>query len=801
VIHRREKQSTEIRQGPPWPIQAELAKKWHLCLVGKRSFRPDAMGNRISETVKDDSGSIVSQQTQVFDELGRVLEAIGAEGQTTVSTYDAEDDLLNLQNPLGHSTGQSYDALRRLVTSTDALSGVTQITYDPRNNITSVEDARSLTTTYQYNEHNQVIQRTSPDTGITQYAYDHAGNVTQMTDAQGVVTLYTYDALNRLATTNYPASPSKAQTYYYDHNTLNTPDNALFNAGIGRLTRITDETGTTQFRYDDRGNLLESKQVFSGLFPSTVTASTEYDYDTSDNLISMTYPSGLTTAATRDAHGRISGINVSYEGVTGPITSTVMDSLDYSAFGRLESATYGNSLTLSRSFDSDWRLQTNDVHLAIEQTIDYDLNSNITNIGDGVNATYSQAFNYDTLDRLNQETRGTADTGFSYDAVGNRTGQQDNVADTAIQTLTYGTTSNRLITENGSAVVYDQIGNITSKQGKAWAYGADNRMQTYSSGGQSVASYRYNALGQRSVKIVSTTQRTTLLSFNQQGQIIEESIYNTAGEQQLSRAFVWLDDAPIAIVQREYDAGHSIISQKLVYLHTDHLNTPRAATNSAGQVVWRWRGSAFGEGDAQWIDDGGGTSITINLRFPGQYFDQESGTHYNYYRDYDASTGRYIQSDPIGLDSGPNTYLYSFGNAVNLRDPNGLEAEGSWHELPNFSIDAYIPSFSATKVTVTLEGTVTFSIACREPCSGENWMIEGSMSVQVTKSVEPRFEPSNCTGIFGRISSYYCNLTKALKKSIDMHPAAMAAREALIQSMNKFKESDFPTAACNATKS
>jgi RHS repeat-associated protein len=108
----------------------------------------------------------------------------------------------------------------------------------------------------------------------------------------------------------------------------------------------------------------------------------------------------------------------------------------------------------------------------------------------------------------------------------------------------------------------------------------------------------------------------------------------------------------------------------VLYVHTDHLGTPRLMTDSAAQVVWDHETLPFGT-----------TAAVIgladsDLRFPGQYFDAESGLHYNYFRDYDPATGRYIQSDPIGLSGGLNTYAYVGGNPVNRVDPLGLADDG-----------------------------------------------------------------------------------------------------------------------------
>jgi RHS repeat-associated protein len=110
----------------------------------------------------------------------------------------------------------------------------------------------------------------------------------------------------------------------------------------------------------------------------------------------------------------------------------------------------------------------------------------------------------------------------------------------------------------------------------------------------------------------------------------------------------------------------------VTYLHTDHLNSPRLATNDTGTVIWRWESTAFGETQPNEDPDGDGTTTTINLRFPGQYYDQESGLQYNWHRYYDPKIGRYVTSDPIGLRGGFNTYAYVENSPVTWIDPYGL---------------------------------------------------------------------------------------------------------------------------------
>ncbi len=95
--------------------------------------------------------------------------------------------------------------------------------------------------------------------------------------------------------------------------------------------------------------------------------------------------------------------------------------------------------------------------------------------------------------------------------------------------------------------------------------------------------------------------------------------------------------------------------------------------DEAGKVVWRWESDAFGTTAASEDPDGDGIKVAVNLRFPGQYYDQETGLHYNYFRNYDPGTGRYTTSDPIGLAGGVNTYTYVGGNPLSFTDPSGLK--------------------------------------------------------------------------------------------------------------------------------
>ena len=134
----------------------------------------------------------------------------------------------------------------------------------------------------------------------------------------------------------------------------------------------------------------------------------------------------------------------------------------------------------------------------------------------------------------------------------------------------------------------------------------------------------------------------------------------------------------------------AIYGTKHYAIQSDHLNTPRRLVQSDSQVAWQWAYSAFGDEQPTIaknrfanvaLNQAFGTttvpSVTFNLRYPGQYFDQESGLHYNYHRSYSATTGRYTQSDPIGLDGGWNRFGCVDGNPLSFTDPLGLQAQGA----------------------------------------------------------------------------------------------------------------------------
>jgi RHS repeat-associated protein len=184
-------------------------------------------------------------------------------------------------------------------------------------------------------------------------------------------------------------------------------------------------------------------------------------------------------------------------------------------------------------------------------------------------------------------------------------------------------------------------------------------MATASNAG-TTATYTYNALGQRVRRATSTA--STLYVYDESGHLAGE--YTSTGA--LIQETVWLGDLPIATLRPDGSGG-----VVLYYVHADHLNTPRLVTDTSNNIRWRWDSDAFGTTPPNVNPVGLGT-FEYSLRFPGQQFDEVVGLHYNYFRDYDPAVGRYVQSDPIGLSGGINTYGHVGGDPLLGIDPTGL---------------------------------------------------------------------------------------------------------------------------------
>lgn len=176
--------------------------------------------------------------------------------------------------------------------------------------------------------------------------------------------------------------------------------------------------------------------------------------------------------------------------------------------------------------------------------------------------------------------------------------------------------------------------------------------------------YGLNGLGQRVSKSGSGVEPngTRLFAYDEAGHLVGE--YDGSTGEAIEET-VWLNDLPVAILTGSGTGAAAY------YVHPDHLGAPKVINDGSGNTVWAWGHDPFGNGQPS------GT-FTYNLRYPGQYYDSESNLNYNMNRDYDPVIGRYIQSDPIGLKGGVNTYGYVGGNPLWAVDKFGLAPGDSY---------------------------------------------------------------------------------------------------------------------------
>ncbi|HEX7684698.1 MAG TPA: RHS repeat-associated core domain-containing protein [Trinickia sp.] len=382
---------------------------------------------------------------------------------------------------------------------------------------------------------------------------------------------------------------------------------------------------------------------------------------------------------TRDAVGRIAGITT--QQTSGASVVSIAASASYEPFGPLSGFTFGNGLIASFTFDQDYQLTTiqaaNGTATVQNLTNVYDPSGNITSITDHVTSSRSQSLTYDDLNRVATASGAYGAQSYSYDGVGNRLSRS---ANGLTDTYDYSSTSNRLnsvtsASGNVRSFTYAASGQVSQDLRDAsdtytFTVNANGRNAGASLNGATVGSYLYNAFGQRVQKVAGGI--TTQLVYDRFGHLLEEA--DASGT--ALRDYIWLDDLPVTMVD---DTGSSPV---IYYIHTDQLGTPKKMTDGSANIVWDNTSDPFGDavatqgtgwGAANWGSfNWAVTMLSLsNLRFPGQYFDGETGLHQNWHRDYDPTVGRYVQSDLIGLMGGINTYAYVGGNPISLADPTG----------------------------------------------------------------------------------------------------------------------------------
>jgi RHS repeat-associated protein len=382
----------------------------------------------------------------------------------------------------------------------------------------------------------------------------------------------------------------------------------------------------------------------------------------------MIYPDGTLVDYVRNALGIVTEIGVAR---AGSAREVLLSGANRYPFGPSSGWSYGNGRALSREVDKDYRpLSLRGGVGGLNSTYTFNAVGELVALGATDSGEPSVTLAYDSMGRLNALKDGSTGAiidSYTYDATGNRLSAKVNGVEHA---YVYPSNSHRVSSVAGAARSYDLAGNTLSIEGNArdFSYNAANRMSAVRVNGTLAAEYHYNELGQQTSGVAQGEAVRHL--YDEQGLWLGSYDQTNTARQQV----IWLDDLPVGVIE-----GGS-----LQYVEPDHLGAPRAVVNPARDaVIWTWnlKGEAFGTTAPSEDPDLDGSKFEFSLRLPGQRYDASTGLSQNLHRDYDSSTGRYIQSDPIGLAGSISTYGYADGNPMSRVDPTGLDSIVTYQNL------------------------------------------------------------------------------------------------------------------------
>jgi RHS repeat-associated protein len=549
--------------------------------------------------------------------------------QARVSTYDAAGNILSATDPEGKTTRFDYDALNRLVKTTDPAGGIVRQAFDDRDNVLAVEDAKGGLTRYQYDRNNRLTKMTRPLGQETRYEYDAAGNRIAIMDAKGQKIAYEYDAASRLVRTLHFAAgnhtdPIKTVTFTYN--------------ALGDLVTWNDGEHSAEYSYDDlRRKIHES--VNYGPF----TLSCSYSYYANGLKKTFTGPDGIAYEYAYDNNNRLAALNVP------GIGAVTWDSYSWNSPTRTSLPGGGHT---DFAYDTLMRPKSIVARDPVPATIlsrgyQYSPAGNIVSKATEY-GTY--AYGYDDLYRLTTAANpSSANEAYTYDALGNRT------KSAAVTGAWNYNLNNELLAYANVSFIYDSNGNITRKVGDKvvnYIYDVADRLIRVEDGDAVlIASYGYDPFGRRLWKDVNGVR--TYFHYSDEGLVGE---YAADGAEIKTYGYAPGSAWSSAPMFQKVNGSH------YWYLN-DHLGTPQKIVDSIGNVVWAGVYDSFGQCQVAVAE------IDNNLRFPGQYWDEETGLHYNWNRYYDPVLGRYMTRDPFG--DGWNHFVYCYNNPLGQSDPSG----------------------------------------------------------------------------------------------------------------------------------
>jgi RHS repeat-associated protein len=557
-------------------------------------------------------------------------------------TYDGEGNCTSHTDPLGQVTGFEYGPFDQLTARTDPGGTRYQFVHDTQLQLVEVVNPQGASWRYEYDEVGNLISETDFDARTQLYVHDAAGRLSSRTTALGRTIHFTYDALGRAATKNIDG---ELTTYTYD--------------SAGRTTRIVAPDSELVYDYDEFGRVVTE----------TVNGRTvAFGYDILGRRVSRTTPMGVVSTWTYDAAGQRTGLDAS---------GRVMV-FSHDALGRELSRTLGD-ITFASQFDALGRLADQRVTSATEtiqhRTYTYRADGCLTGIDEHRNG--ARHFELDPAGRVTAvSARDWAET-YAYDGAGNQTyadWPERHPAPEARGERTY--TGTRVNNAGGIRYEYDRAGRTVlrqrtrlSRKPDTWRYtwDAQDRLIDCTTPDGTYWKYTYDPLGRRSSKQRLADDRQTVVErvdFTWDGAVLCEQTTDAG------ITLTWDHRGFVPLIQRERkQLSDAEVDERFFAVVTDLIGAPTELLDERGRTAARTRSTVWGS--TAWST---GSTAYTPLRFPGQYFDQETELHYNYFRIYDPLTGRFLTPDPLGLEPAPNPASY-VTNPFTWADPFGLSPE------------------------------------------------------------------------------------------------------------------------------
>ena len=587
-----------------------------------------------------------------YDALGRITKSYNEAEISSSTTHACYDRGVHVTiDANNHRKRQTFNVYGRLAQveeytgsypapcSTDVLTpyATTNYQYDVMGNLTSVTDAQANKTEMVYDTLGRKTSMLDPDMGNWSYIYDGNGNLRYQTDAKAQQIEFQYDSLNRNTFKIYPNQTNDSFVY----------DETFSTNSKGRLTTMSDGSGTTKFYYDSVGrNTTVLKTLNGSIYNLTST------YDGLGRLLTLTYPDGENIVYTYNTGGdlKTAGSYVTYT--------------DYNALRQKGTATTGNGVTSTYQYYPEnnrlYSITTNSPASGqlLNLAYTYYNTGSVKNIVDySASGGRGQDFIYDELDRLTNATGSYGILGYTYDKIGNMVNNNGVTLTHAHPSKPHAVTA----TTNGRSYSYDNNGNVSSDGIQTFGYNYNNMPETINNG---AISFVYDGSGARVKKITSGGTKLYLGKY-----------YECAGG--VCGKYIFAGEDRIALKT----------AAEVLYYHPDHLGSTSVVTDAAGNKVEDLKYKPFGEST---LDVG---SVKLNHKFTGQELDSETGL-YNYRaRLYDPLIGKFLSPDTIVTDpTNPqslNRFSYVLNNPVRYTDPTGHSWKDFWRGVKNLLETGY----------------------------------------------------------------------------------------------------------------